>query len=127
MRVSDISPADVMAILLPIWPTKRETARRVKQRISTIMRWAVAEGYRTDDPAGLAIHAALPKNGVNKAHHKALPYSEVARAIATVEASKACMATKLAFEFLVLTAARISVRLRRESTDKRTLEVGQGL
>ena len=44
LRVSDISTADVMAVLLPIWNAKPETARRVRQRIGAIMKWAVAQG-----------------------------------------------------------------------------------
>ena len=56
-RVSEITPGYVMAVLLPIWSEKRETARRVKQRISAICRWAVAQGYRTDDPAGIVMDA----------------------------------------------------------------------
>ena len=46
-----------MAVLEPIWSDKREAARRVKRRIFTICRWAVAQGYRPDDPAGIAIDA----------------------------------------------------------------------
>ena len=41
-----------------------------------------------------------------KAHLRALPYTEVADALATVEASKASLAAKLAFWFVVLTACR---------------------
>ena len=40
----------VMAILTPIWDTKRETAGRVKQRLGAIMDWAIAQGQRTDNP-----------------------------------------------------------------------------
>ena len=57
-----------MAVLGPIWNEKRETARRVKQLISAICRWAVAQGHRTDDPAGVVIDAALPRNGVKRRH-----------------------------------------------------------
>ncbi|MYK48228.1 MAG: DUF4102 domain-containing protein, partial [Gammaproteobacteria bacterium] len=64
LPVSEITPGHVMAVLEPIWNEKRETARRVKQRISAICRWAVAQGHRTDDPAGIVIDAALPRNGV---------------------------------------------------------------
>ena len=39
-----------MEVLLPIWSTKRETARRVRQRIGAVMKWAVAQGYREDNP-----------------------------------------------------------------------------
>ena len=46
MRVSEIDTADVMAVLLPIWGAKAVTARRVRQRIGAVMRWAIAQGYR---------------------------------------------------------------------------------
>ena len=101
-----ISPADVMEVLLPIWSTKRETARRVRQRIGAVMKWAVAQGYREDNPAGDAISAALPKNSVRHQHQRALPHAQVAEALARVRASKAHWATVMAFEFLVLTACR---------------------
>ena len=105
-RVDRISTADVMEVLLPIWSTKRETARRVRQRIGAVMKWAVAQGYREDNPAGDAISAALPKNSVRRQHQKALPHAQVAEALGRVRASKAHRATALAFEFLVLTACR---------------------
>ena len=115
--VSDVSTADVMAVLLPIWNEKRETARRVRQRIGTVMKWAVAQGYRHDNPAGDAIGAALPKsNGIQK-HFRALPHADVAAALATVRASRAAVTTRLAFEFLVLTAAR-SGEVRRATWDE---------
>ena len=64
LGVNDITSADVMAALLPIWNEKHETARRVRQRIGTIMKWAVAQGFRSDNPAGGALGAALPASGV---------------------------------------------------------------
>ena len=105
-RVDRITTGDVMAVLLPIWNTKRETARRVRQRIGAVMKWAVAQGYREDNPAGDAIGAALPKNGGRVRHFRALPHREVGAALATVEASDAWIGTKLAFRWLVLTATR---------------------
>lgn len=49
----------------------------------------------------------LPKRDMTqKEHRKALPYEEVAGCVAAVHASKAGSSTKLAFEFLVLTATR---------------------
>ena len=105
-RVDRITTSDVLAVLVPIWSSKRETARRVRQRVGSIMKWAVAEGYREDNPAGDAIGAALPRHGKMTRHFPALPHSQVAAALATVQASGAWIGTKLAFEFLVLTAAR---------------------
>jgi len=104
--VDRIHTSDVMAVLLPIWNEKRATARQVRHRIGAVMRWAVAQGYREDNPAGDAIGAALPRNEVRPQHHRALPYAEVAGAIAAVRESGAYPATVLAFEFLVLTACR---------------------
>ena len=101
-----ITTADVMACLLPIWHTRPETARRVRQRIGAVMRWAIAQGYRTDNPAGDAITAALPSNMGRRRHHRALPHADVAASLATVRASAAYPTTVLAFEFLVLTACR---------------------
>ncbi len=106
MRVDGITTADVMAVLSPIWNTKPPTARRVRQRIGTVMKWAIAQGYRMDNPAGEALGAALPKQGGIQRHFKALPYGEVAAAIRTVRQSEAVLAVKLGFEFLILTACR---------------------
>ncbi len=104
--VDQVTTADVMAVLLPIWTRKHPTARKLRQRMSTIMKWTIAQGYRADNPAGDAIAAALPKRPVQVQHMPALPHGEVAGAIATVRAGAAWIGTKLAFEFLVLTAAR---------------------
>ena len=113
-RVDQISTADVMSVLLPIWNTKAETARRLRQRVSAIMRWAIAQGYRPDNPAGEALGAALPKNTGRRLHFKALPHAEVPAALAKIRSSRASLATKLALEFLVLTAGRSGeVRLAR--------------
>ena len=105
-RICDITTADVMAVVLPIWAAKRETAKRVRQRIGVVMKWAVAQGYRQDNPAGDVIGAALPKNGVVRKHQRALPHTEVAGAMAKIRQSAAWPGTKLALEVLVLTAAR---------------------
>ena len=106
MPVNKITTADVMDVLLPIWTTKRETARRVRRRIGAVMKWAVAQGHRTDDPAGDAISAALPTNSAPRNHQRALPHAEVGAALRRVRESGAYRGTVLSFEFLVLTACR---------------------
>lgn len=105
-RVSAITSGDVLAVLSPIWNSHPETARRVKQRIGTVMKWAMAQGWRTDNPADI-IAKGLPKHDRSKIQHrKALPYDEVSKALEKVRNSDASVATKLALEFLVLTATR---------------------
>ena len=107
-RVDAVTTADVMGVLLAddLWNRKRETARRVRQRIGAVMKWAVAQGYREDNPAGDAIGAALPRNGGRQKHFRSLPHAEVAGALAKVRNSKAWTGTKLAIQYMVYTATR---------------------
>ena len=95
-----------MSALLSIWTSKHVTARKVRQRIGTVMRWAMAQGYRQDNPAGHAITAALPKRPTLVEHRAELPRREVAAAVAAIRHADAWVGTRLAFEFQVLTAAR---------------------
>ena len=101
-----IDRGDVLGVLTPIWTTRPETARRVRQRMRTVFRWAMAHGFMETNPAGEAIDGALPPMPKVKAHLRALPYQEVESALETVEASQASIPAKLCFRFLVLTAAR---------------------
>ena len=119
--VSDVTSSDVLGILLPIWADKRATATKVRQYMSAIMKWAVVEGYRDDDPAGNTITVALPKGGVYRRHRRALPFAEVADALAAIKRSDAYDVTKLAIEFLTLTAAR-SAEVRDATWDEINLE-----
>ena len=70
------------------------------------MKWAVAQGYREDNPAGDVLSAALPNNRIAAKHQRALPHAEVGAALARVRTSGTYPGTVLSFEFLVLTAAR---------------------
>ena len=105
--IDQIGQRDVLRILKPVWTSKPETGRRVRGRMSKVFKWAKANGYLDqDNPAGEAIHEALPKMPAVRAHLRALPYPEVAVALATVEESNASEAVKFCFRFLILTAAR---------------------
>lgn len=104
-KVSEVSSQDIMSALLPIWLDKAETARRVKQRIGVVMKWAIAQGYRQDDPSN-AIEQALPKAARPVKQRKSIHYDMVADCLTTVKGSHAGTSTKLAVEFLILTAAR---------------------
>lgn len=104
--VDEVTSADVMTCLAPIWTTKAETARKTRQRISAIMKWAIAQGYRQDNPAGDAVLAALPKQASVRNHFRALPHRDVSAAVATVRTSNLYPTLRLAFEFLVLTTVR---------------------
>ena len=106
MPVDQVTQADVLTVLEPIWSTKPETARRVRQRMRAVFKWAVSWGYITVNPAGEVIDGALVPMPKVQEHLKALPYQEVPAAIKKIQDSEAWAATKLAFEFMILTAAR---------------------
>ena len=104
--IDSISTADVLAVLEPIWSAKAETATRVKQRMTVIFDYAIAKGWRPDNPCNGALKAALPPRTRERRHHPALPFDQVSDALVAVRNASARPSTKLAFEFLVLTAAR---------------------
>jgi integrase len=109
--IADVGTADIVKVLAPIWTAKPETARRVRQRISTVLDWARAAGLRSGDNPVELIGDALPRQRRDTHHHAALPYADVPSFIANLRTSEATLITKLAFEFLILTAARtIEVR-----------------
>ena len=103
--VSEVTSADVLEILTPLWHRKAETARRVRQRLRAVLEWAVAMEYRIDNPCDRIGPVLGPQQDVTE-HMQALPHQEVAAVIRTVRASAAVPAARLALEFLVLTAAR---------------------
>ena len=115
--------ADVPAILVPICHAKPETARQVRQRIGAVMKWAVAMGYRPDNPAGDALGHAVGRQGAVVQHMPALPHGAVPDALATVRTSLALVTIKDAFELLVLTAAR-SGEVRLATWDEMDLDAG---
>ena len=51
--VSEVNTADVLEILAPIWHVKAVTAREVRQRIRSVIEWAIALDMRNDNPCGL--------------------------------------------------------------------------
>ncbi len=105
MPVSEVSSADVLEILTPVWHRKVATAKRVRQRLRAVLEWAVAMEYRLDNPCD-RIGPVLGSQKDVTEHMQAVPHREAVAVIQTVQASAAVPAARLAFEFLVLTAAR---------------------
>ena len=104
--VSEVTTADVLAVLLPHWHERAETMRRVKQRLGAVLGWALAQGHRDDNPArSEALTAALPKQPAGS-HQRALLPEEVPAAVAAIRVGTASPVVKLAVEFVVLTGCR---------------------
>lgn len=109
LPVRDISLADILSVLEPIWHTKTETASRLRGRIESVIDWSIAKGYRIEsNPArwkGL-LDKILPAPGkiAKVDHHRALPYSELPAFMLKLAEQQGMGARAL--EFAVLTACR---------------------
>jgi len=115
--VSEVTTADVLAVLLPHWHERAETMRRVKQRLGAVLGWALAQGHRDDNPArSEALTAALPKQPAG-GHQRALAPEDVPAAVAAIQSGTASPVVKLAVEFVVLTGCR-SGEARNASWDE---------
>lgn len=125
MRVCDVAGPDIRVAVMAIRDKKPEVARKLVLRVSAVMKWAIGAGHRRDNPAVANVLALPPlaRSVRIKANRKALPYAEVAGCIAKVNASGAWLATKLALEFLILTAAR-SGEVRGATWDEMDLAAG---
>ena len=121
LKVKEITRIHVKKVLDPIWTAKPETARRVRQRIRSVMDRAVALEYVDYNPAGDAINGALAKQRRVRNHYRALPYCNLSAALQAVRESTASPSLKLAFEMLALLACR-SGEVRGMTWDEVDLE-----
>ena len=106
LKVDRIETSHILSILTPIWLAKAETASRVRQRLSTVLKYCKAQKWRHDDPADRHIIEALPKQRRKSNHMKSMDYREVGSFLKEIRNSSAGMTTKLALEFAILNASR---------------------
>ncbi|MFK0687967.1 tyrosine-type recombinase/integrase [Mesorhizobium sp. IMUNJ 23033] len=106
--VSEVTTADVLAILKPVWQTKPETAQRLRGRIERVLDYAKASNHRSgENPAlwrGHLQHLLAKGKKLSRGHHSAMPYVDVPAFVQRLRASEALSAKAL--DFLILTAAR---------------------
>lgn len=107
--VDSISTEDMLKVLSPIWPTKTETASRVRGRIESVLDYAAAHKFR--DPLNPArwqghLDKLLPKpSRIRRVeHHPAMPFDEIARFLEQLRGNNSVSA--FALRFLILTATR---------------------
>jgi hypothetical protein len=109
LPVSAIDTELVLKVLEPIWTTKSETARRVRNRVELILDWAKARSMRDgENPARWRGHLdkLLPAIGKvrNVKHHAALDYAELPAFMQKLRAQDNVWARAL--EFTILTGMR---------------------
>ncbi len=103
--IDDIAAANVLALLRPIEKRgAKETARRIRQRMSAIFVYAISSGRAQNDPAAIVKGAMAP---MVKGRQPAVTDLDEARAmLRKAEAEKAHPVTKLALRLLALTVVR---------------------
>jgi integrase len=108
MPVGDVQAADVLKILTPIWLTKPETARRVRQRIGVVLDWATTAGHRSSLAvnAAHAVRGGLPKQARRTEHHPAIPWRKIPAFVKQLREAPSTESVRFALEFTLLTAAR---------------------
>mgnify|MGYP001819018985 FL=1 len=113
LPLPDVASADVRQAILAARELAPGVARKLTYRVSSVFKWGIAEGMCTHNPS-ISQALALPRETRKTEHRKSLPYSQVPHCIETIKASKAWVSTKLALEFLILTASRSGeVRMAR--------------
>lgn len=102
--VDSIDEKDIVAVLSPLWHDKPAAARKLRQRINTVLDYAKGHGWRPIGAPRESLRPMLAKQG-RAGNFSALPYAEVPGLVSTLR-SKPITAGRLALLFTILTAAR---------------------
>lgn len=102
MPIDSIGQPEVMMCLAPIWTEKHETAKRLAQRIKTVLDVARSKGFRSGENPVTAIKeaGALPKVKAKPKHHKAMHWKDVPAFYAELKTRNAMAAKALMFTCL---------------------------
>lgn len=120
-KLSEIKKADVLEVLRPIWPSKTETASRVRGRLENIFSYAVTDGLMEFNPAiwrgNLDRDLPPPSKIQIVEHHEAMPLEVLQEKISCFY--PADTRTRQVILFTILTASRVgeSVPARWDEID----------
>ena len=107
-RCKEITTADVLEVLKPLWLTKARTARELRGRIERVLEAADPDGTRKNPADGKRLKEHLPKQRKSKRHHRAAPFADVPGIVKELHAKHQAADTDVnrAAEFIILTAVR---------------------
>lgn len=100
--IRDVTQSDLLSVLSPIWTEKPETARRVRQRVRTVIDWARTAGHFDGVNPVEGIDRGLAKQRDRVTHHAAMPWAAVPSFIGDLGDSVAAQALR----FVIFTAGR---------------------
>ena len=105
--VAAVTLDDVRRIVVPLFNGRNSTGYILRQNIDYVLRYAVVEKHRPDNPAA-DLKWLLPTVRKAANHRPSLPYRQAPEAMAEWQALSINPALKLAVLFIVFTAARLS-------------------
>ena len=119
MPIDSVDQPEVMMCLAPIWTEKHETAKRLAQRIKTVLDVARSKGFRTGENPVTAIKdaGALPRVKAKVKHHKAMRWQDVPNFYEGLQTRKAMAAKALMFTCLTGSRTGEVLGLRWEEID----------
>ena len=121
LPVNEIEGPLIRKALLPIWLSKPETARRVRQRIGAVLDWSYVNGFRASEAPMRSLAKGLPRQPKKDGHFAALSYTQVPELIGRLRERSSV--GRVALEALILTATR-SVEIRGATWAELDLEAG---
>jgi integrase len=124
LPVDSIDAPMIQRVLTPIWLSKPETARRVRQRIGAVLDYAHGRGWREGEAPMRALRQLM--GGLKQPKGKnfaAMPYRELPAFMRGLSEGEPSIG-RLALRFLILTAAR-SGEVRKARWRDVDLEMGE--
>jgi integrase len=104
--IADVRPGEIIELLNPIWHKKEETARRVLQRVDAVFVSAITRELRDKANPCTGVARELGNRRRDQTHYAALPHAEVPTFVQALRKRKGPLGSRLAFEFLIITATR---------------------
>ncbi|STR23064.1 tyrosine-type recombinase/integrase [Klebsiella oxytoca] len=104
-----INAADIAETLFPIWLSHPATAKRVKQRIYTVMEWGLAQGYCKINPVDVVAHLLPQQNKLltRAKHFPAMPWKTIPLFFANhLHSDNAYDVSRALLAIVILTACR---------------------
>jgi len=103
--VDEVDSAAVLSVLGPIWVTIGPTARRLLQRIGTVLDYAHIKGLIPNEVSLKSVMRGLPRQSHKVTHRKAMPYADVPEFVARLCRSPNTVGRD-ALKLTILTAVR---------------------
>ena len=101
MPVSEVSSADVLEILAPIWQVKPDMAGKLRRHMRAVLEWAAAMELRIDNPCDRVGPVLGPQHKVVQ-HMRALPHRKVGAAMRNPRGGTGLVAAVVAAIFPVV-------------------------